>query len=360
MTIAILSPIEVEYSAVRRFVEDRREQIRGNIIYEVGRYETSRIVLRQTGATNQACMLATEKVIRDFEPDYLFLVGVAGGLKDVAIGDLLVGTKIYAYEIGKETANGFVTRPESFRPDPLLIEKARFVARNFSDLAGIDYQVFFGAIASGEKVITSQNSRVAQMIRSNYNDALAVEMESFGFIQAVSEHVKIRSMVIRGISDLLDDKSKMDATGTQYLASTRAATFAFELIKYIHKNPESTTMKKNELEQAEALELLELQQPLGGRVEKETPKEGLDINELRKLKAAIASNRIPEVIDRLLKLSQNRDVLHNEIVTQSVKWKTLQSKKRIGIISNSEANQETAQVTFTLLNIIDELGKNKS
>ena len=51
--------------------------------------------------------LATEKAIQAFKPQIALLIGIAGGVKDVGIGDLLIAKKAYGYESGKEDVDGY-------------------------------------------------------------------------------------------------------------------------------------------------------------------------------------------------------------------------------------------------------------
>jgi nucleoside phosphorylase len=160
--------------------------------------------------------ISCTRTVTRFRPRVAMFVGVAGGIKDVAIGDVVAATKVYAYEGGKETRSGFQPRPELRHAAYSLAQRARMVAREAkwqdrliqNGPSPDRYKLFVGPIAAGEKVLAFQTGAVAQFIRQQYGDSLAVEMEGIGFLETVHLHPSVEAIVIRGISDLLSGKSR--------------------------------------------------------------------------------------------------------------------------------------------------------
>ena len=241
--IAILTPIAIEYAAVRRHLKDIKEDRNPKGLYEIGTFKTTlgnlSVVIQQTGARNSNIALATERVIELYNPNIIFLVGVAGGVKDVALGDIVVAEKAYGYESGKETTEGFKTRPEVHSFTATLKDVALSVSRKAVWMRrtgqGVrEAQCYFGPIASGDKVIATQQTAFYSFLKTHFNDTLAVDMEAIGFAEVFTRHPKIQFLCIRGISDLLDNKSHSDGAGSQAVASANAAAFTFELIAQLN------------------------------------------------------------------------------------------------------------------------------
>jgi nucleoside phosphorylase len=55
-------------------------------------------------------------------------------------------------------------------------------------------------------------------------------MEGRGFLRAVYGNQQISALIVRGISDLLDEKARSDAAGWQERAARHASAFAFEVL----------------------------------------------------------------------------------------------------------------------------------
>lgn len=94
-------------------------------------------------------------------------------------------------------------------------------------------RVFVALIAAGDKVVASKQSDIFQFLRASYNDAIAVEMEGFGFLSAAFAYPNIKAIVIRGISDLVEGKNDDSVEPEQVRqekASHHASAFPFEML----------------------------------------------------------------------------------------------------------------------------------
>ncbi|NER01012.1 MAG: 5'-methylthioadenosine/S-adenosylhomocysteine nucleosidase, partial [Cyanothece sp. SIO2G6] len=243
----ILTALPVEYLAVRSHLDDLQEVTHPQgTIYERGQFtangQTWDVGIAEVGAGNAGAAVEAERAIAYFKPDILFFVGIAGGIKDkgVNIGDVVAATKVYGYESGK-MGETFSTRPMVGQSAYAVMQRARTEARNgdwikrISDVVARKPKAYVAPIAAGEKVIASVKSELFQFIRDSYNDAIAIEMEGFGFLSAAFAYPNMQAIVIRGISDLIEDKNADDPQeGTedkrQERASHNASAFAFEVL----------------------------------------------------------------------------------------------------------------------------------
>lgn len=240
LTVLALTPLSLEYEAVNRYLNGPRETIfHDQAAYEqgtfAGKYHNYKVVVREPGMKNVDMALATDKAIKRFNPQIVLLIGIAGGVKDVRIGDVLVANKVYGYESGKEDADGFKARPavESFSGE--LLARAQVLGRHdnwkkHTADGAPGARIFIGPIAAGDKVVAGVNNPTFQRIKLHYNDTLGLEMEAYGFGTALQYHRLVHGLVIRGISDLCEGKAETDKQNWQAVAAERAAAAGFELL----------------------------------------------------------------------------------------------------------------------------------
>jgi nucleoside phosphorylase len=246
--IVILTALAVEQEAVLAHLEDVREHRHAQgTLFDVGTltgHPGREVAVGVTGQGTLAAATLTERAITEFSPAAVLFVGIAGGLRPwLEIGDVVVGTKVYAYHGGKSTDADFLARPRSWEISHELDQVARKVHRGrkwYEPLAPPGEaqapEVYFEAIAAGDVVLDSSTSPVANTLHHNYNDAVAVEMESAGFALAGHLAGQVRTATVRGISDRADgSKSVTDGRGGQRLAARNAAAFAVALAAAVHE-----------------------------------------------------------------------------------------------------------------------------
>jgi len=244
----IVTALGLEYKEVRSHLSALQSIVHAKgTQYEVGKFRLDdgeiSVALVECGSGNVSAAIEVERGIAAFTPEGILFVGVAGGIKDVRIGDVVCASKVYAYESGKAVAT-FLPRPQSFQSAYPFVQAALSLARReISDVDGLESpstpRVVVGPIAAGEKVVAALESAEYRFIRQQYSDAVAVEMEGYGFLHGGYANTA-NCMVIRGISDLVAEKTEADASGSQPRAARAAATVAFEIISILmHRAPVS-------------------------------------------------------------------------------------------------------------------------
>ena len=245
-TAVVVTALRLEYAAVRTFLADVREEVDPDtgVVVDVGVFDGWNVALIEAGAHQHVAVGRTRDAIRLFRPEVALFVGVAGTLKDALVGDVVVAESGYLFEAGKETGKGFIPRAEGALPHPRLLERARAEARKAEWLDRVgpvsaksppDARrapvVYLGKVASGSKVVAGPGTSRAQL-KKYYSDALAVEMEGHGFLHSASA-TSCPALLVRGISDSVDDKSERDDEGWQPIAASRAAAFAMHVLSKI-------------------------------------------------------------------------------------------------------------------------------
>jgi tetratricopeptide (TPR) repeat protein/nucleoside phosphorylase len=237
----ILTALPVEYEAVKAYLTDCREEPHSKgTVYEVGKFKAPGtlwgILIAEIGPGNPGAAMEAERAISHFKPHVALFVGVAGGLKDVKLGDVVAATKVYGYESGK-AGKGFQPRPDIGQSTYRMEQRARAEAKKpdwreriITPVPDQPSKAYVEPIAAGEKVVADTRSAIYKFLKSHFTDALAVEMEGIGFLTATHACHPIEALIVRGISDLIADKSGADEKECQYAASCHAAAFAFQVL----------------------------------------------------------------------------------------------------------------------------------
>ncbi|SDN22509.1 phosphorylase family protein [Actinacidiphila guanduensis] len=240
--VFVLTAIEVEFRAVLAHLSGAAQVQPGarETPYVVGDFTAGgrvlRVAVQIAGPGNERAALELDRAVGLLRPAVVLMVGVAGGRKDVALGDVVAADAIYGYESGRDEEHRLLPRVPTRHSSYGLVQQARAVAALGTWQRRIDPPperppaAYVGALASGAKLVAHGRSATARMVERTAGDALAVEMEGLGFLLAAHANQAVRALVVRGVSDLLGDKDGDHDKRWQPVAARHAAAFAFELL----------------------------------------------------------------------------------------------------------------------------------
>lgn len=169
---------------------------------EIESYSAAAFCLNAMGNTNAG--IDVSHALRDLNPSYVFMFGIAGGIKDeVGLADVIIPDKIFYNALGKQYTDGREVRPEPLRTDPVLLQRLHAYAFHLS--ADKDYRVKIGPLAVGEQVVA--NSDGIAELRKIHPKMIGIEMESYGVGLAVFKYrPDISFVAVRGVSDHADEQ----------------------------------------------------------------------------------------------------------------------------------------------------------
>ncbi len=238
----IVTSLAVEYAAVRAHLEDLEERVMPNgTVFEVGSFGSWEVALLETGLGHSA---AAPPIVSDAElsdPTLVLSVGIAGGLRDVRVGDVVAASEIYPYEFDP---SGPSLRPQTeIALSHALVQRARAEARRDHWLgrlgesgAAPPRRAFVGPVASVDQLALPKLASMARFPRSLHRDALGVELDGSGLLLARYQNSRVRTLAIRGISDLIDQETQADGYNARDVAARHAAAFAFEILAKLAAN----------------------------------------------------------------------------------------------------------------------------
>ncbi|GAA4889030.1 phosphorylase [Streptomonospora salina] len=234
----VITALECEYRAVAEHMEGPfGERSAGGTLYRTGTVRgaarSRRVALARIGQGNVGAAVHVERARTALDPELILFLGIAGGLKDVRMGDVVVADTVYDYESGKEEQDAYLPRIKTAAPSHAAVQRAMDTAfrqewqeRILDPVPGLHPRGFVKPIAAGGKVVAHERARSAERIRAYCGDAVALEMEGYGVLHGAYLNGDSTVLVVRGISDMLTGKDAASDEAWQPVAARSAAAFA--------------------------------------------------------------------------------------------------------------------------------------
>ena len=211
--VGIIFAMKEELDALKKYLELENEYEIFNLKFYEGKISDVDVVLVQSGIGKVNAARTTQILIDNIKVDYIFNIGVAGGIdKTLKVGDIVLGEKLVQHDFDITAFNhpkGFIPGVgESIATDEYLLSVSSkvFEEENISHLKGV--------IASGDIFCTE--TWMSEKINSKFN-ALCVEMEGASIAQ-VCYLSHIPFLIIRSISDVPNNDNVV--TYEEFLSSS--------------------------------------------------------------------------------------------------------------------------------------------
>jgi nucleoside phosphorylase len=200
------------------------------------------------------CALIAEDAIRLWDPHYIFLVGIAGGIsrENLIKGDIVLADPIWGYEYGKISSEILPRLDWTYHCDKSLLNGAMAFSiedswtKSISELRpsrnkDIKPKVIKGLVASGDKVVDNLCHAFFSKIIEFVPKMIAFEMEGAGAAAVIEKtrdkRKSIGFLMIRSISDIpskdfkFKNKRHSERDIWKRYAAEAAAAFAISYIQ---------------------------------------------------------------------------------------------------------------------------------
>ncbi len=227
MKIAIIGAMKEETSLLLEHLEHSQLEGKNLYPYHRGFFHDNELLVMNTGIGKVNAALCSQRLIDHHRPDLLIMVGVAGAIERLAIGDVVLASKVAHHDLDPQFLSDHAPYidPSSGGYFSCDAEYLQLAIQAVADLE-LDYKVFTGPMVSGEAFIDSQGR---EEIIENFRP-LSVDMETAG-----AAHSCYRSetpfIALRAITDT-EDESGLDHFEKNYkLARENAQYLLMEILK---------------------------------------------------------------------------------------------------------------------------------
>ncbi|MEU8116922.1 helix-turn-helix domain-containing protein [Micromonospora sp. NPDC048947] len=247
----VVTAVELEHTEVlNRLVNVERVRtsdiwmVRGEVL---GDHINWTVYLARAGMGNATSAALVGLAARDLHANLVAFVGTAAGLKPAEHShlDVVVGSRIHNPYAGKQvpTVSGsmLLGRDKTYVvPAPLVaLVNACIADSKWTPSARSQHynanqaHAYVTPIVSVEAVQVDPDGPVMREIRSRFQDAAALDMESFG-LAAGSDIHDLPVLAVRGLSDFVGDKAEAGNDDLQPRAAGNAASLLRDVLVFAH------------------------------------------------------------------------------------------------------------------------------
>jgi nucleoside phosphorylase len=193
-----------------------------------------------------ATSILQAKLILQWRPILVVMIGICGGLQDagIEISDVIFSTAALQYQTGKLLGNKLISKVREVTAKPELIDLVRqFIAAHNGEMLveseleqpATKPKLFTGAYASADLVV-KDSQKFDEALRAG-EDVKALDMEGFAAMYTAQElRVPFGSLIVKSVSDhATKDKSKLYREFVKFSSTYVAVKFLIEAFTPWHK-----------------------------------------------------------------------------------------------------------------------------
>ena len=225
--IAILGAMEIEIKPLLEKLPKYEVVEYANNKYYMAEYQVHELIIAYSKIGKVFSAMTATIMIEHFGAEVLLFTGVAGGLQDLKVGDMIAATATVQHDVDI-TAFGYpygkIPISEiQIETSKDLLSKAEIVAKE------LDLDLKTGVIATGDQFVHSAERK--EFVIKEFA-AKAIEMEG-GSVNLVCKELGVPSLILRSISDTADGDAPENFDEFAMMAAQRSADFIIKLIRNI-------------------------------------------------------------------------------------------------------------------------------
>lgn len=217
--------------------------------YCVNNKEINIVIAKQSQMGMSAASNLTTKIIKNFSPKVIFMVGIAAGCKsEVELGDIIIANESWDYGSGKvvKESNGSLRFKQETHQLNILPSIKEILSKDYSEVLydirkswnnghgekiSNDIKIHIGAMASGASVVQNEDL-IDKFVLPQNRKLLGIDMETYGVYFAAKNTTKktVEAISIKAVSDFANSDKNDDY---QQYCSYISTSFAIKVLPEI-------------------------------------------------------------------------------------------------------------------------------